>query len=183
MFWMEPFLESPGIKDFWVLENPGIWSLQVLEKSIWISVQTLISVCSCTKWPSIMWGILHDIICSCLATTDSVSVQMFLLTSLSVTYCMLLQQTTGDLFILIYVYLLQKSGNLIRSVDWSPRLLHHSSSLNHTDSMNVQGVTKIIPLQKSILGNFLQLFSSAVCVSLTGYRDLITLIARTGHSW
>ena len=28
---MERFLESHGKKDFWVLENPGIWSLQVLE--------------------------------------------------------------------------------------------------------------------------------------------------------
>jgi len=32
------FLEK---KDFWVLENPEIWSLQVVEKSIWMSVRTL----------------------------------------------------------------------------------------------------------------------------------------------
>jgi len=41
MFWMERFLKSPGKKDFWVLEKPGILSLQVLEKSFWISVRTL----------------------------------------------------------------------------------------------------------------------------------------------
>jgi len=42
---MERVLESAGKKDFGVLENPGIWSLQVLEsrggKSIFMSVRTL----------------------------------------------------------------------------------------------------------------------------------------------
>ena len=37
---MERVLECPGKGDFGVLENPAIWSLQVLE-NIFMSVQTL----------------------------------------------------------------------------------------------------------------------------------------------
>jgi len=42
--------KCPGKKDFGVLENPGIWSLQVLEKSIFMSVRTLVIV-FVNSWP------------------------------------------------------------------------------------------------------------------------------------
>jgi len=38
---MERVLESRGKQNLGVLENPEIWSLQVLEKSIFMSVRTL----------------------------------------------------------------------------------------------------------------------------------------------